>query len=129
MPRDLLDTVAISIPRSEIHFSIILRRIEAQRLFDYAHFLDEFPPVGRSKETQTHDGVADRDLIRGLGLAFDSNAFLDREPFAGELLLDPIPGEVDCRVETWQALTKLRDEGARQWQFRLSHLREDHDEI
>src|SRR5207249_321398 len=62
---DPLDNMPVAISCRKIHFGVRLRGISAQDDVNFAHRLDEIPPVRRSQKSKTSDTVADRDLISG----------------------------------------------------------------
>jgi len=64
--RYLLNYVTVTVTCREVHFAVHTSGVFTQGLFDYAHRLDELPPVYRAEETEAADAVAHRDLISRL---------------------------------------------------------------
>ena len=124
-----LDRMAIAIAGEKIHFPVNPGGVEAQRLLDLAHGLDELAPVQGAQETQAVDGMADRDLVGGLVLALQVDQLLDGKPLLREPLLKPGPRQVHRRALAGQAFRELRHEGAGQRQGGLRHVGHHDDEV
>ena len=119
---DTFDGVAVKIARRKIHFWINPGRVGAQDFFHRALLLDEIPPVHRVEKTQAADAVADRDLHRGLILAFALHQLPDRQPLLGEPFLDPAHSEFHRRRFFLHPPDKFRDESTRQRRLGFRHL-------
>ena len=75
---ELLDRVAVSVPRREVHAAVNGTGVVPKRLLDEAHALDERAPVERAAEAERRHGVRDRDLQGGLTLVLGANRVLER---------------------------------------------------
>ena len=77
--RYLLNYVTVTVTCREVHFAVHTSGVFTQGLFDYAHRLDELPPVYRAEETEAADAVAHRDLISRLLLGLRLHQIVDRQ--------------------------------------------------
>ena len=102
--------MAVAITGDKIHPPINAARILAQRLFNQADRFHELAPVHRTQKTQTGDAVADRDLSRGLPLAFRLHQLVDRQVRLGEQSLDPGQRQGQRGTLSLQAPRKFRHE-------------------
>ena len=109
---DAFDDVPVAIARGKIHPRINARRILRQLRIDPAHGFEKIFPVQVREQAHAGDDVADGDLRGGLALVLFLHDLFDREPFFGELLLEPLHYRHHCRVLFTQALRELDDERA-----------------
>ncbi len=107
---DVLDRVAVAIPRFGVGRAVSLGRIALQDGLDSAGVLEELVPVERADGAHAGDGVADGDLIRGLAQVLAAGELLGRHPESSALHRDPVHGHADRGVVIAQAAEELDEE-------------------
>ncbi|OQB82729.1 MAG: hypothetical protein BWX88_03760 [Planctomycetes bacterium ADurb.Bin126] len=94
-PGQVLDDVAVIVARGEVAAGVHPARVAPQHRLGHAQRFDEVPPVDRPQCPQAGDAVADRHLVGGLVLALGLLDRLQRLPPPGQLILQPVDGQVE----------------------------------
>ncbi len=109
-PRQLLDGVAVPVPRRKIHLRHA--RPVAQLHVHEAHALEEIRPVGLRQQPHARDHVAHRRVIGDLLLVLDVHDFVGRPSLARQPAVEPLERRRDRGILLAQSLDELDRERA-----------------
>jgi len=119
----------VAVAGGKIHLQIDAGRIARQRLLDQTLVADELPPIIGVDKPEAIDAVANRNLVRRLGLTFRAHQILRGQPLIGESVLEPAIGEGKVRVLSLQVASQLGKKRARQGRIGPGHISQHQDQI